>query len=89
MDNALEAASEAEEKWVVFRMDQIRDFVVINVRNAAVDPPVSRNGRLISAKDGKEGIGLQNVNRAVQAYDGTLTFHYEDGVFEVNVMIPV
>lgn len=89
MDNALEAASEAVEKWVAFKMDQIRDFVVINIRNAAADPPVSRNGRFISSKDGKEGIGLQNVKRTVQAYDGTLTFHYEDGVFEVNLMIPV
>lgn len=93
LDNALEAlqrkvpGGEINGKVVRVNIEQIRGFIVIKVQNPSVRP--KRLGTdFLSSKTGKKGIGLENVKKAVNKYDGTLVADWNDGWFEVSVTLP-
>ena len=78
---------EINGKVVRVNIEQIRGFIVIKVQNPSVRP--KRLGTdFLSSKTGKKGIGLENVKKAVNKYDGTLVADWNDGWFEVSVTLP-
>ncbi|HOH87743.1 GHKL domain-containing protein, partial [Ruminococcus sp.] len=69
----------------------IQQILVSNFLSAG--PPYSRLDRhgdtLRSTKDGHFGIGLDNVRKALEHYDGRLNIKTTDGFFTVTVIIPI
>lgn len=84
LDNAAEAGEMQKEFWLKIRGEQIQDFVVVKLWNSFRGE--YKPGR--SAKEGHEGIGLQNVKRAVEKYNGEVQVEYKEEVFSVTLVFP-
>lgn len=88
LDNAVEACAEVDDKVIIFSIVQQMNFITINIRN-----PYSRidqqGDTLRSTKEGHFGIGLENVRKALERYDGRLNIKTADGIFAVTVIIPI
>ena len=92
LDNAIEGAEKCPahmEKRMDITIRHIHQFILINVKNSAVAPPVRQNGRLVTTKKEKwlHGWGLKSVQSTAEKYDGTVEYGYADSVFSVSVML--
>lgn len=82
LDNAIEAVTECEkDRYLSFKMDEEKDFLVICLRNSC---PVKRKKRR-----GHEGIGLVNVRYVVEFYGGTIQVSEIKGGYQTSIMIPI
>ncbi|KAJ50142.1 sensor histidine kinase YesM [Clostridium tetanomorphum] len=89
LDNAIECAKDTFENKVIFlRIDKFNDFIVINITNALDKPPIKDNGNFKSTKKNHSGIGLQNIKRALERYEGNMRIEYDEKAFKVNIVIP-
>lgn len=86
LDNALEAAGQAEDDsrrsiWLTIR--RINHMLVIKVQNTCEKQPVRENGEWMTTKEDKSlhGWGLKSAAAAVEKYNGTLQNSWKDSVF--------
>lgn len=91
-DNAIEACEKCPQdgkREIVLHIRRIHQFIIIRVTNSSVSAPVIRDGRLLTSKENKQrhGWGLQNVKAAVEKYQGTIEYEFEDSVFTVSIMV--
>ncbi len=84
LDNALEAAEGSENFELELWGEQIQDFCVIKLSNTTGGTYVPG----LSEKAGHEGIGLENVQNAVEKYHGTLQTGQNGQTFFVTLMFP-
>lgn len=90
LDNAIEAASKAKNKYIKFRASYDRGTVLIVLTN-------SYNGELnfdgksykTTKKDNKaiHGIGLKSIKSAVQKYNGEMKVTHTDTEFSVRLLL--
>lgn len=90
LDNAIEASSKAENKYIKFRTSYDRGTVLIVLTN-------SYNGELNfegkSYKTTKEdnkaihGIGLKSIKSAVEKYNGAMKVTHTDTEFSVRILL--
>ena len=86
LDNAIEACKDLENnKTVRVRINQFHNFIIINISNTLNKHPNLHNGKLETTKRGHSGIGLSNVRKTVERYNGDLNIYFEDNRFEVNI----
>ncbi len=75
-------------KCIKISMMQQMNFITVNIRN-----PYSRIDRtddsFRSTKEVHFGIGLENVRKAIKAYNGTLNIKTNDEFFAVTIIIPI
>ncbi len=95
LDNALEAAGEAEEETkrrIQIRMDTFHDFVVVRIQNTvSADVLQKRAGERREerkSRKGHMGIGLENVRHTLEKYGGGIMTEMEEELFTVNITIP-
>lgn len=90
LDNAIEAAAQANEKRMVVNILEKKGWSNIYVANTVRESVLEKNPELISSK-GEEGhgYGMKQIRRIVDKYQGMLDIYEEDGYFCVNVMFPV
>lgn len=86
LDNALEAAGQAEDDsrriiWLTIR--RINHMLVIKVQNTCEKQPVWEKGEWMTTKEDKSlhGWGLKSAAAAVEKYNGTLQNSWKDSVF--------
>lgn len=80
LDNALEAAEDfGEGAYLNLKIQEVHHFRVISIVNA------SRPGM---KKEGHMGVGLENVRRTVEAYQGTMQCEIVGEEYRVSVMLP-
>jgi signal transduction histidine kinase len=83
LDNAMEAATDAREKWVSLVVEQAKGTLFIQVRNGFDGRIAYAKGRgknrlpATSKPDGDGGQGLKNVRRAIEKYDGYMKITHE------------
>lgn len=92
LDNAIEACGqlpEGMERKITLTIRRIHQFIIIRLSNSAAAEPVIKNGKLITSKQDKahHGWGLKSVKSAVEKYQGTMEYKYEDHLFTVSVMM--
>lgn len=92
MDNAIEACAkqpEGLERSISLTIRRIHQFIIIRLSNSAASEPVMKQGRLVTSKQDAEhhGWGTRSVQSAVEKYQGTVEYSYENGTFTVNVMM--
>lgn len=80
LDNAVEASAKAEKKYLSIKMDEVRDFRVISLRNSC--PAEEKKGSF------HQGLGLGNVSQTLSKYHGTLQTEKVGMEFRVNIMLP-
>lgn len=89
LDNAIEAAEQSEEKWIHFKMDTVREFVVVRLENATAKQSAAAKAGVVKKKGGGHmGVGLKNVRETLERYQGTLQSRQEEDRYCVILMIP-
>lgn len=84
LDNALEAAEGINDFHLQIQGEQIQDFCVIKLSNTTGGTFMPGQ----SEKSGHEGIGLENVQNAVEKYHGTLQTGQKERMFFVTLIFP-
>lgn len=93
LDNALEAAVKCEHAKICVQlyMQNRGDLAVYVIKNT-YNGEILRNGKqFLTTKEEKmgHGIGLRNVNRIVETYNGFLQQSYDDDIYVTTILIPV
>ena len=90
LENAIEAARQCTgEKWLSVHVQYEKGILFANIKNnyAAVK---KKDSRYLTTKQGKgHGIGLQNVERAIEKYQGSMEISDANQVFEVRLLLYV
>ncbi|WP_338630294.1 sensor histidine kinase [Clostridium baratii] len=90
LDNAIEASKEVlEEKIITLKIDKFNQFIVINIINSISKMPVKDKKYFKSSKKNHKGLGIQNVNIALEKYEGNMRIDYDNKNFKVNIIIPI
>lgn len=89
LENAIEAASNTEKKILNFNMEMEKGIIYIRISNSYNGKIVVNQNKFLTTKRDKSehGIGLKNVYKIVELYDGTLDISYEGDMFIVDVML--
>lgn len=81
LDNAINGAKDSkDDKMIWLKIDKFNEFIVINLVNS--------DSCLKPVKIDK-GTGLQNVNMALNKYEGNMRIECKCKKFKVNIVIPV
>lgn len=94
IDNAIEAAIQMEDeakREIDVRMSKINSMIVYQVSNYFQGPLREKNGHLLTTKadEYSHGYGLLNVKSALEKYDGTMNYKYQEDEFTINIVIPI
>lgn len=89
LDNSIEAAKKVEDnRYIKFHLNKFNDFIVINIINSMKDKPIMKNKKIKSTKVDHEGLGLENIRKTLEKYEGNLGIDFDDNEFKVNIVIP-
>lgn len=89
LENAIEAASKSEDKILDIKIKMEKEILFINISNSFSGNIEKKNDKFITTKPNKEyhGIGLENVKKIVEIYDGEMDVIFENNFFEVMIML--
>ncbi|MCM1500534.1 MAG: GHKL domain-containing protein [Clostridium sp.] len=87
LDNAIEAAEKArKDKSIYIKIGSYHQMAVIRIENSCNE--ISwRNGLPVSNKGKGRGIGLLNVQKSIEKYDGNLKLKEENGKFVAELFL--
>ena len=90
LDNAYEAARQAEEKNIYIRIVLQGNYVHICVENTVASSVLTENPDLKTSKRDKSihGFGTKNVSKIVEKYGGILDYHEEGNIFSCDILLP-
>lgn len=89
-DNAIEAAKKVNDnRYINLKIDKFNKFTVITLSNSIYKLPIEDKGGFISQKKNHKGIGLINVKKALEKYEGNMRMQYDKDAFKVNIVIPI
>ncbi|WP_102379799.1 ATP-binding protein [Raoultibacter timonensis] len=94
LDNAIEATAPLGEealREIALKVSYDRNLMVMRVNNNFVGELSKRGQRLATTKSQREGhgFGLDSIEEIAQKHGGAMSFEAKDGVFVLNVVIPV
>lgn len=93
MDNAIEASLDPalEHKCINLIVRQQAGFLSIHEENYCTGKPRFADGlpRTSKANERYHGFGTRSMRQLAEKYDGTISMKAEDGVFSVNILIPI
>ncbi len=88
LENAIEAANEASEKYLSLNVVESKGILMIHIKNSYSGKIVAYGERLLSTKNGTtHGYGLANVKKIVESHHGTMNITYNDKEFQVEVTL--
>ena len=93
LDNAVEAAERADERFIqvyIFSKGSMHDGLVI--KNSCFVPPETENGELKTTKQNKKthGVGTKSIRKTLKKYDAVYGWKYDENlkVFETDIAFP-
>lgn len=90
LDNSIEATSEIKgDKYIKLDIDKFNELIVINIINPIINKPIYKSGKFNSTKENHNGLGIENINKSLRKYDGTMVVDYTEDEFKVNIVIPI
>ena len=91
LDNAVEAAEKAEERYITVQTAQKNTYDVVVIKNSCAVPPHTENRELQTTKARRElhGLGLKSVAAVLQKYGGDYDWCFDSAKMQfcVTVMI--
>lgn len=92
INNAIESCIKSSEKKIYLNIHTANEtFVIIKVENTSDKKPIVINGRLKTHKDNSElhGIGMNSIACALKAYNGSLTWEYNETekIFSTKIVV--
>ncbi len=92
LDNAVEAAEKAEERYITVKTAQKNHYDVVVIQNSCAVPPQAENRELQTTKERRElhGLGLKSVAGVLQKYGGDYDWSFDSTKMQfcVTVMLP-
>lgn len=83
LDNAIKAAEDTkDEQFVSVRTEAVKNYLVINVKNSAVNLPDRFDVQ-------NYGTGLMNVRKTVEKSKGIMEIRTNSGYFEISILLPL
>lgn len=93
IDNALEASLKTEKPTVNLNIfnDENNNFLVINCENNFDGKIVTKNGKIITSKNDKDGhgLGINNIRNSVDKYGGFVDIDVKDCIFSISIIISI
>lgn len=91
LDNAIEATKQVmkEEKVIHVTMKLQDDFLLLEVRNPVCKKVKIQNNWIITSKQDSylHGLGLSNMKRVTNKYNGTMLLNCSETVFELKILM--
>ena len=88
LDNAIEAASKAKDKFIDISIELDRNVLYLSISNSYDGKLKFDGGKLITSKDNENhGLGLNSVLKSVEKYMGTMNIHHDNRVFYVDILM--
>ncbi len=91
LDNAITAIRETEGKAKLnIYMHCVKGSLIIIIDNTYNGVISAKNGNLLTTKKIKDehGIGIKNIKKMVEQYNGDIDIRYTDKTFSVEILIP-
>jgi len=92
LDNAIEAVEKIESdsgknRHIRFRSGLKAGFLLINISNPYITPPIIEKGRFVTSKRNKEnhGYGIKLIEQIAAKYQGEVKIDTDNGLFTVAV----
>ena len=92
LDNAIEAASKAEgRKYLDLKVKYDKGRLLIQSDNPFAGEVIEENGKLLTSKEDERnhGLGLENIKKVMQKYNGTTNINYNGNHFSVSLLMYV
>lgn len=94
LDNAIESALKMPDparRIITLSVVVSGALLIVNVKNSFEGTLTVENGLPVTSKGdpGNHGFGLKSIRLLTQKYGGEMTFSGEDGIFTLNLVIPV
>lgn len=87
IDNAIEAAEKVtKNRYIQISISPYQEMVLVRIENTSL-PLRWKNGVPISEKGKNHGIGLLNVKRSIEKYDGDISFQQKGGIVTVDLLL--
>ncbi len=87
LDNAIEACDNVEnDRKIIVKIGAYHEMISIRMENNCTTVKW-KNGIPISEKGQNRGMGLLNVRRSIEKYDGSIKLKEEDGIFIVDIFL--
>lgn len=87
LDNAIEATEKVtEDKYIYMKISSYHKMVSVSIENSCGNVKW-KNGIPVSTKGKNRGIGLLNVRRSIEKYDGNLTLKQEKNKFMADLFL--
>lgn len=90
LNNAIEACEQMEDglKYIDLRIGKINENIIINMKNSYMPKFLKiKNKKYVSSKPGHFGIGLGNINKVVEKYNGVVKIKPESSEFTVEIFL--
>lgn len=90
LDNALEAVSKIKEnKKIQVRISYRKNILFIHVSNTFNGTVIYENNKISTSNEDKEkhGIGLNNIEKVIKKYDGTMEINHTSNSFKVEILM--
>ncbi|MDE7415395.1 MAG: GHKL domain-containing protein [Lachnospiraceae bacterium] len=96
MDNAIDAAKRSEDKLLQLKVHYRKGMLFIDIKNSYNGELLKAEDRYLSTKDYDRtdesqvhGLGIRNVRRIVEKYNGSMEISDVDAIFEVRILMYV
>ena len=91
LDNAIEAAKQAQRKEISLTIQPADDYAMIILSNSIARSVLDENPTLNTTKTIKEGhgYGVKNINKIIQKYHGHLRHYEEDNHFITEILLAI
>ena len=96
MDNAIEAARRSRDKFLQLKVHYQKGMLFIAIRNSFDGELLKAQERYLSTKDYDRedesqvhGLGIRNVRRIVEKYNGSMEISDCGHIFEVRILMYV
>ena len=87
LDNAIEACDGIEsDRKILVKIGAYHEMISIRMENNCTTVKW-KNGVAVSEKGQNRGMGLPNVRRSIEKYDGNIMLKGEDGLFIVDIFL--
>lgn len=88
IDNAIAASKECDkEKYIGLFMKEYNEMVSIRIENTVAKPVPIKNGKIENARSKGTGIGLQNIQKCVEAYVGSMIYKYQEHMLLCDIVL--
>lgn len=89
LENAIDAATQTKEKRLDFCVELTQGFLRLRIENSYNGKTEQDHGRLLTTKadKGLHGIGLENVRKIVEKYDGKMEIYPGESRFCVMLIL--